>query len=224
MRYALFASGLFLVFTPPAEAQLFRRLFGGRQQVQVQQNACYQQPVYYAPNYTQTYTQNYQAVAAIPLAAIPVAVDLQAYQYAVNATAFQSFRDYQAQKVAAQAQPEATQVAQQAPVGVVGTNIGEAPTGAVVLKQNCFKCHQAGNSPKAGLALFDAKGDLYGNLPLADIMERITAEEPAARMPPGKTLAPHDATAVLRLASSVLLAPTERVAATETPKSRNPFE
>lgn len=220
MRRIVLSILAILALTPPAEAQLFRRLFGGRQQVQVQQNACYQQPTYYAPTYYQQ--QTYQAVAAIPLATIPVAVDLQAYQYAVNATAFQSFRDYQAQK-AATAQPEAPRVAaaQSSPVSVPQEGIA---TGAVVLKQNCLKCHQAGNSPKAGLALFDAKGDLYGNLPLADIMERITAEEPAARMPPGKTLAPHDATAVLRLASSVLLAPTERVAASEPRKIVNPFD
>jgi len=218
VRYALLASGLFLTLTPSAEAQLFRRLFGGRQQVQVQQNACYQQPTYYASAY---YQPTYQVVAAIPLATIPVAVDLQAYQYAVNATAFQSFRDYQASKVA---QGEATQVAQQASVSVVGNDRAEPLTGAVVLKQNCLKCHQAGNNPKSGFAMFDSKGDLYSNIPLADIMERITSAEPGARMPPGKTLAPHDATAVLRLASSVLLSPGERTVAVEPTKPRNPFE
>ncbi|HXI24961.1 MAG TPA: hypothetical protein VNG71_13945 [Pyrinomonadaceae bacterium] len=232
MRKALIIGFLVLLPVPSVQAQFLRRLFGGGRQVQIQQQSCYQQPVYSAPNYTQTYTQpyqaqqyypTYQAVAAIPLATIPVAVDLQAYQYSVNATAFQSFRDYQAQKVAqvdATASPVA--VAQPAPVGaeVVGS------TGAGVLKQNCIKCHQAGNNPKSGFAMFDQRGELYANIPLADIMERITAEEPAARMPPGKKLALHEATAVLRLASSGIATGTtqQNIAAVEPIKPRNPFE
>ncbi len=224
MKFAFVASGVFLVLTPHAEAQLFQRIFGGRQQqVRVQQNACYQQPVYqqqyYAPQV------QYQAVAAVPLATIPVAVDLQSYIYAVNASAFQSFRDYQAQKVTpTEATPSATAVAaQQAPVGGVGSN-SDAPTGAVVLQKNCMQCHQAGNKPKAEFAIFDEKGKLYPNLPYTEMLERITATEPSQRMPPSKTLAPHDAMAVLRLVSSGIGTATERIAASEPTKPRNPFE
>ncbi len=213
MKYALLASGLFLVVTPSAEAQLFRR------RVQfVQQQQCYQQPTYQA----QYYQPTYQAVAAIPLATIPVTVDLQAYQYSVNALAFQSFRDYQAQKVA---QVEAAPVAQQAPANVVGINSAEPLAGAAVLKANCLSCHQKGNNPKSGFSIFDEKGDIYANLPLGEMLERITTDDPSQRMPPKRTLAPHDAMAVLRLASSSgITNAIERVAATEPTKPRNPFE
>ncbi len=208
MRHALLASGLIMVLTPTVEAQLFRR------RVQfVQQQQCYQQPTYQA----QYYQPTYQAVAAIPLATIPVTVDLQAYQYSVNALAFQSFRDYQAQKVA---QSEATPVAQQATANVVGINNAEPLAGAAVLKARCASCHTSGKLPK----FFDPNGNLLAGAPLQEMLERITTDDPQQRMPPKGQLPTREAMAILNYAASGIVPAGERTAAIEPTKPRNPFE
>lgn len=172
----------------PAQAQLFRRLFGGRQEVQQHcvQPVAYYQPTYYAQ-------QQYIAVAAVPLATVPIAVDLQAYQYSVNAAAFQSFREYQTQK-SQQGQSEA------APAGPRSTVTSLAASGADVLKASCIQCHQAGRAPKAGFAIFDEAGQLASNLPLQEMLSRMTSDDPQERMPPKSQLANHDILAVMRLA------------------------
>jgi mono/diheme cytochrome c family protein len=175
-------------FAQPAQAQLFRRLFGGRQEVHCAP-VQYAQP-YYAPTY---YQPNYVAVAAIPLATVPVAVDLQAYQYSLNAAAFQSFREYQNQK--SQSGAEAT------PAGERLTAVsGSAPSGVDILRKSCIQCHQAGRSPKSGFAIFDEAGQLASNLPLQEMLSRMTSEEPSERMPPKSQLANHDILAVMRMA------------------------
>ena len=159
---------------------LLSRLFGGRRQI-VQQPACYYPQTYYAaPTY---YAQPTVVVLADP------------YQYKVDVQAFRSFQEYQAQKQ--QPPTEAASVAPAAPRPVAS---GDAQPGAVVLKQNCLQCHQAGNSPKAGLALFAANGELNQGLPWDLIMERVGAEDPESRMPPKKSLAAHDLMAIMRLA------------------------
>ncbi len=211
MRKIFFAM-LALSLTPSAEAQLFRRLFGGQQQ-HCQQPTYYQAPVYYQP---QAYYPTYQAVAAIPLATVPVAVDLQAYLYSVNSSAFQSFRDYQASKVT---QTEATPVASAvaAPASAEGS-VGL--TGAVVLKQRCASCHTSGKIPR----FFDQKGDLLAGAPLQDMLERITSDDPSVRMPPKGQLPTREAMAVLNYATSGLTSATERVATVEPTKRSNPFD
>ncbi len=211
MRRLILFAILALSVTPSAEAQFLRRIFGGRQQVQTVQ--CYQQPTYYQQ---QVYYPTYQAVAAIPLATIPVAVDLQAYQYSVNAAAFQSFRDYQASKVTQeQAPPQGATVAA---VPVSGEGLGL--TGAVVLKQRCASCHTSGKNPR----FFDAQGNLLAGAPMAEMLERITSDDPAQRMPPKGQLPTREAMAVMNYAISGLPSATEKVATNEPTKPINPFD
>ena len=217
MKRLIFAA-IALSLTPSAEAQILRRLFGGgRQSFQ----SCYQQPAYYQPTYyqQQAYYPTYQAVAAVPLATVPVAVDLQQYIYAVNSTAFQSFREYQASKAT---QPEATPVAtatQSAPVSA-GLNAGEGLTGPAVLKARCASCHTSGKIPR----FFDTNGNLLAGAPIHEMLERITNDDPAQRMPPKGQLPTREAMAVLNYAASGLQPATERVAAVEPTKPTNPFE
>ncbi len=198
-----------LSITPNAEAQFFRRLFGGNQQCG--QQVAYQQPVYYQQQYYPTY----QAVAAIPLATIPVAVDLQAYQYSVNAAAFQSFRDYQASRAS---QPEATSQSVASPAPDSADKVGL--TGAGVLKQRCASCHTSGKIPR----FFDAKGDLLAGAPMQEMLERITSDDPATRMPPKGQLPTREAMAVMNYAVNGLASAPEKVAAVEPTKRNNPFE
>ncbi len=210
MRRLAFAM-LVLSFAPPAEAQLFRRLFGGGQQ-HCQQPTYYQAPVYYQP---QAYYPTYQAVAAIPLATVPVAVDLQAYLYSVNSSAFQSFRDYQQAKATQEpATPVASAVAAPASAESVGL------TGAVVLKQRCASCHTSGKIPR----FFEANGTLISGAPIQEMLERITADDPSLRMPPKGQLPTREAMAVLNYATSGLTSATERVATVEPTKRSNPFD
>ncbi len=209
-RFILFA--VLVAWPSSAEAQFLRRIFGGRQQVQTVQ--CYQAPTYYQQP---TYYPQYQAVAAIPLATIPVAVDLQAYQYSVNATAFQSFRDYQASKATQEQAPAVGAVSQPQPVSA---GPGEGLTGAVVLKQRCASCHTNGKIPR----FFDAKGDLLAGAPMAEMLERITTDDPAQRMPPKGQLPTREAMAILNYAANGIVPSGERVAASEPTKSVNPFD
>ncbi len=199
-----------LSLTPSAEAQFFRRLFGGNQQCG--QQVAYQQPTYYQQQYYPTY----QAVAAIPLATIPVAVDLQAYQYSVNAAAFQSFRDYQASRAA---QPDATPVPPVATAAPVSGGVAEL-TGAVVLKQRCASCHTSGKIPR----FFDGQGNLLATAPLQEMLERITSDDPATRMPPKGQLPTREAMAVMNYAVNGLASAPEKVAAVEPTKRSNPFD
>lgn len=205
---------LVLSMTPSAQAQFLRRLFGGGRQQQCHQQTYYQQPTYYQ---AQQYYPTYQAVAAIPLATIPVAVDLQAYQYSVNAAAFQSFRDYQASKVA-QVEAAPPVVAQSTPVSAGPGDSGL--TGATVLKARCASCHTSGKIPR----FFDANGQLVAGAPMQEMLERITTDDPASRMPPKGQLPTREAMAVLNYAMSGLPVASEKVAAVEPPKRQNPFE
>ncbi len=203
---------LALSFTPSAEAQFFRRLFGGGQQQHCQQPVYYQAPVYYQP---QAYYPTYQAVAAIPLATVPVAVDLQAYLYSVNSSAFQSFRDYQQAKSTQEpATPVASAVA--APASAEGVGL----TGAVVLKQRCASCHTSGKIPR----FFDAKGDLLAGAPLQEMLERVTAEDPSVRMPPKAQLPTREVMAIVNHFVSGIVPVGEKIATTEPSKHRNPFD
>ncbi len=212
--FILFA--VLVAWPSSAEAQFLRRIFGGRQQVQTV--SCYQQPTYYHPSYQQQYYQpNYVAVAAIPLATVPVAVDLQAYQYSVNAQAFQSFRDYQASKVAQVAEPVQGATVAAAPVSGEGS-VGL--TGAVVLKQRCASCHTSGKNPR----FFDAKGDLLAGAPMAEMLERITTDDPAQRMPPKGQLPTREAMAVMNHFISGIVPSGEKLATSEPTKPVNPFE
>jgi mono/diheme cytochrome c family protein len=200
-------------FAQPAQAQLFRRLFGGRQEVHCAP-VQYAQP-YYAPTY---YQPNYVAVAAIPLATVPVAVDLQAYQYSLNAAAFQSFREYQSQKT------QSSQQGQEAvPAGDRLTVVsGSAPSGVDILRKSCIQCHQAGRSPKSGFAIFDESGALAQNLPLHEMAKRMLSEDPETRMPPKGQVPTHDILAVMRLALEGVPEQPTRVAKNEVPIS--PFD
>lgn len=209
-RFILFA--VLVAWPSSAEAQFLRRIFGGRQQVQTVQ--CYQQPVYQQQYYQPV---NYVPVAAVPLATVPVAIDLQAYAYSVNAQAFQSFRDYQASKVTQeQAPPQGATVAA-APVSGEGS-VGL--TGAVVLKQRCASCHTSGKNPR----FFDAQGNLLAGAPMAEMLERITSDDPAQRMPPKGQLPTREAMAILNYAASGIVPSGERVAASEPTKLISPFE
>ena len=212
---------LFLSFVPSANAQLLRGLFGGRRQQvqQVQVAQCYQQPTY---QYQQAV--NYQVVAAVPLATVPVAIDLQAYAYSVNAGAFQSFRDYQIAKNSSAA-PSAGQPTETSPP--VSPRLASAPeddrlAGAVVLKKNCIGCHQAGRNPKSNFSIFDNSGNLYTSLPWTDILERISEHDPERRMPPKKQLPIADMTSIFRTATS--LASEKQTKVAESAPISNPFE
>ncbi len=212
LAFALLA----LSFTPPAEAQLFRRLFGGGQQQHCQQPVYYQAPTYYQP---QAYYQpNYVAVAAVPLATVPVAVDLQSYLYSVNSAAFQSFRDYQQAKATQEPATPVAPLNASAPASTISLGVGL--TGAVVLKQRCASCHTSGKIPR----FFDGKGDLLAGAPLQEMLERITTDDPQQRMPPKGQLPTREAMAVLNYATSGLTSATERVATVEPTKRSNPFE
>jgi len=124
MKRAIFAL-VILSNTQPAQAQLLRRLFGGGQQhCQQIQAVQYYQPTYYAQ------AVNYQVVAAVPLATVPIAVDLQAYQYSVNAAAFQNFREYQNSK-SEQQSTEAVPVARR-----LAADSGTALPGAEILNRS----------------------------------------------------------------------------------------
>ncbi len=175
---------LAMSLSPSAEAQLFRRLFGGGQQQHCQQPVYYQAPTYY-----------------------------QAQQY---------YPTYQAVATQEPATPGASAVA--APVSA-----DAGLTGAVVLKQRCASCHTSGKIPR----FFDGKGDLLAGAPLQEMLERITSDDPATRMPPKGQLPTREAMAVLSYAISPdqqvgsglkLTSATERVAASEPTKRSNPFE
>jgi mono/diheme cytochrome c family protein len=198
----------------PAQAQLFRRLFGGGNRQQVQQCAPvqYAQP-YYAPTYYQPV--NYQVVAAVPLATVPIAVDLQAYAYSVNAAAFQSFREYQNQK-------SEQQGATGLPVAPRSTAAVQTSSGAEILQRSCIQCHQAGRSPKSGFAMFDESGALAQNLPLHEMAKRMLSEDPETRMPPKGQVPTHDILAVMRLAIEGVPEQPTRIAKNEVPIS--PFD
>ncbi len=212
MRHVIFAM-LALSFTPSAEAQLFRRLFGGGQQQHCQQPVYYQAPTYYQAPYQAV---NYVPVAAVPLATIPVAIDLTAYQYAVNSSAFQSFRDYQQAKATQEPAPVPSVAVASAPVSAEGVGL----TGAVVLKQRCASCHTSGKIPR----FFDAKGDLLAGAPLQEMLERMTAEDPAVRMPPKNQLPPREVMAVMNHYISGIVPSGEKVATSEPSKRVNPFD
>jgi mono/diheme cytochrome c family protein len=193
---------LILSSAQPAQAQLFRRLFGGRQQQQcapVQQ--AYYQPVQYAA------AVQYQVVAAVPLTTIPLAVDLQSYVYSVNAAAFQNFREYQTQKN--------QQGQEAAPVGQPSraSQISQTVVGAEILKRSCIQCHQTGRNPKAGFAIFDESGELAQNLPYQEMLSRMTSDE--SPMPPRGQLPNRDILAVMRWATdgAVPARPVQTVAA-----------
>jgi hypothetical protein len=208
VKRALTILTLVFVASPPAQAQFLRRIFGGRQQVQQQ---CYQ-PTYYQQ---QAYYPTYQAVAAIPLATIPVAVDLQAYQYAVNAQAFQSFRDYQAAKSNQEQAPVAVTAA--APVSAEGS-VGL--TGAVVFKQRFASSHTSGKIPR----FFGAQGELLVGAPIQEMLERMTTDDPSQRMPPKSQLPTREVMAVLNYAVQGLQPRGEQTASIEPVRSKNPFE
>ncbi len=210
MKRLVFAI-LALSITPSAEAQFLRRIFGGRQQ-QVQAVSCYQQPVYQQQYYQPV---NYVPVAAVPLATVPVAIDLQAYAYSVNAQAFQSFRDYQASKVTQEQAPQGATVAA-APVSGEGLGL----TGAVVLKQRCASCHTSGKNPR----FFDAQGNLLAGAPMQEMLERMSSDDPATRMPPRQQLPTREVMAVMNHYISGLTSATEKGATNEPTVVKNPFD
>jgi mono/diheme cytochrome c family protein len=193
-----------LAFSVPVRADgLLGFLFGGRRRQVVQQQ-------YYQPTYQQTYQptyqyQQYQAVATIPLATIPVAVDLQAYQYQVNASAFQSFREYMANKSVQPEQQQQSQPSEAAPVAPRPTSTPEETRvlGAQVLQRNCIGCHQESKNPKKGFAIFDKTGNMFTKLPFDEMLERISSTDPEIRMPPKKQLATADVLAVFKMAHSL---------------------
>lgn len=209
MKRAIFTI-LILSSAQPAQAQLFRRLFGGRQEAQ----HCVQPVAYYQPTYYAQAVQ-YQAVASIPLVTVPIAVDLQAYQYSVNAAAFQSFREYQTQK--SQQGQEAVPAGQRS--AVVS---GSAPPGADILRRSCIQCHQAGRSPKAGFAIFDESGELASNLPLQEMLSRMTSDE--SPMPPRGQLPAREILAVMRWATDGAIPARPVQTATNESKPANPFD
>lgn len=227
MKKVLILSLLFpFLPLPSASAQLLRNIFGGRRQQrqQIQTVQCYQ-PITYQ------YQQQYAVVAAVPLTTIPLAVDLQAYQYQVNSTAFQSFREYMLSKNQQVNQPN-EQVAQVAPQKIEPAESDDPRVaGAQVLKKNCISCHQQGNKPKSDFSIFDKSGNMFTSLPWNTMMERITSDDPQTRMPLGKTLRTNDVMSIFRLASSGLVqnrdvqtADNADIMRTETKKPINPFD
>jgi hypothetical protein len=185
---------------------LLNGLFGGRRN-QVEAISCQTQQVY-QPTFQQAYYQpyqyqQYQAVAAIPLATIPVAVDLQAYMYSVNANAFQSFRDYMNTKSTVQQEQPALQPTHQQVANQQATQAqSDDPRalGLQVLSKSCKSCH-SGATPKGGFSIFDQRGNVLSSLPWGKMIERVSSADPEFRMPPGKSLAVSDILAIVKMAS-----------------------
>jgi mono/diheme cytochrome c family protein len=197
---------LVLMSTSVYAGGLLNGLFGGRRN-QVATISCNAQQVY-QPTYQQAYYQpyqyqQYQAVAAIPLATIPVAVDLQAYMYSVNANAFQSFRDYMNTKSTVQQEQPALQPTHQQVANQQATQAqSDDPRalGLQVLGKSCKSCH-SGATPKGGFSIFDARGSVLASLPWGKMIERISSPDPETRMPPGKSLKVDDILAIVKMAS-----------------------
>jgi len=169
-----------------------------------------------------------QAVAAIPIATVPVAVDLQAYQYRVNSQAFQNYQSYIAQKYAGQQAPQAaatstTNIQLNADTvnaiakevlrlmkerGIIeddddyqyeSTSV-DRQRGTFVLTRECKKCHQEGNDPKKGFAIFDTSGKLLRDLPFRKMLTRISHPDESKRMPPKKVLSQSQILDIYRMA------------------------
>jgi mono/diheme cytochrome c family protein len=206
----------------PVRADGLFGFFRRRQRVQTFQVAQCVQPTYqvaYQP------AVQYQAVAALPLTTIPVALDAQAYIYAVNSGYFANWSGYLNQLAQSRSQSSSGYSAPPEPAQASAPS-SEDPrlAGAIVLKQNCITCHQKGNKPKSNFSIFDEKGDMYTNLPWSDIMERINASEPSQRMPPGKTLATKDIMSVFRCASAGAIPELGVKVASEPSKMNSPWD
>jgi mono/diheme cytochrome c family protein len=197
LKILVFSLSSILLSTTVYAGGLLNGLFGGRRQAATV--SCYPQQYQQTYQPTYQYYQPYQAVAAIPLATIPVAVDLQAYMYSVNSNAFQSFRDYMNTKstVVQQDQPLPQPQHQQ-----ISQSVSDDPriAGFQVLAKNCKSCH-SGAKPKGDFSIFDQKGNAYVSLPWGKMIERISSPDPEVRMPPGKTLRVEDILSIVRLAS-----------------------
>ena len=145
--------------------------------------------------YTHSYNQVQAiAVAAVPLTTVPVAVDVQAYQYSVNRLAFTNFQNYAVQQYTQaaaattqpQQQPQSAQLQLddeaidalaarlQARMGSSNpeqltqqSGVPDVKMAALhTLATNCMKCHND-NNKQGGLALFNANGDFYTDAPFA---------------------------------------------------------
>lgn len=193
MKRVLILASLLSLVSTPAQAQFFRR--NRAQFVQTVQCAPTYQQQYYQPVYQPT-----QVVAAIPLATIPLATDLQAYQYSAIAGYFSNIRDYANLKLQSQGQEVSAQAttAQSNQVGEVADT-----DGIQVLVKNCRNCHQEGNKPKSDFAIFDKSGNIYSSINWNDVLGRVSAKEPSQRMPPGKHLSADEVMAIVRFSASV---------------------
>ncbi|TXH19591.1 MAG: hypothetical protein E6R03_00340 [Hyphomicrobiaceae bacterium] len=175
------------------------------------------------------YTAQYNAVAVAAIPAIPVAVDLRAYQYTVNPAVYnsQTLQDAfeaQAREKAVRAKAKEDELTDKVLQKLVerldggkgavenaSASIRTSPvneknraaklTGVNALKTNCMSCHQEGHAPKKNFAMFDTEGGFFQTQPYGKILHVINLPtEHARHMPPGKEMSVEDKLAVTTLA------------------------
>jgi hypothetical protein len=219
--FQILVASLLLITSQEAEA-------GGRLFFR-QSNVCVTPQTVVNSTFVPTYAVNVQAVAAVPLATVPVALDVQAYQYRVNSEAFSNYREYMEQKYASQKTGQvSTQQSTNLSAETVNAiakevlelmkskgiiheestgsfiaeqaNLGEKLQGASLLMQKCMTCHQAGNDPKKGFSMFDEQGNLYKELPYGKIASRVTTKDKTLQMPPDQPLSLEEQVQIQKLA------------------------